>query len=138
MFLGRRRQFEPEAAAFSDLGFQADASAHPLHSAANEGQPDAGARIAFMGMQPLEQTENLFMILRRDANSIVGNPDTHHSILFLGPDFEVRNGIRAHEFQTIGNQVVQDLPQGRRMSPDHCQWPAKIDMSFSFLHFRID
>src|SRR5436190_23927847 len=63
----RCRQVEPKAGAGADIGFKPDLAAHALDAFADQGQTNSSARIAIMGMEPLEQPENFVMKLRRDA-----------------------------------------------------------------------
>src|SRR5262245_16889853 len=68
-------EFEPEAGALAGLGFEADLAAHALDTLANKGQADAGAGIGFLGMEPLKQAEDFLMMLRCNANTVVGYPN---------------------------------------------------------------
>src|SRR5881397_3597957 len=104
-----RWKLQPKAAALTGFGDQPDAPAHPFHGFANDSQPDAGARVSGDVMKAFEQTEDFFLMLSRDADAIVFDPDAHGGIQFFGGDADVWVAPLIHKFQAIANEIGKDL-----------------------------
>src|SRR5688572_16214613 len=87
----RPGQLDPEPAALAFLRDDAHAAAHAPHGAADDRETDAGARIRRCFVQPLEDLEDLVVILRRDADAVVLDPGPDPPVrTFLGPDDDLR------------------------------------------------
>src|SRR5690349_16696441 len=70
-----RRQLKPEPAALAGLGFQTRVAPHPFGPFSHHRQADAGSWVLFGGVQPLEQAENLVVILASDTYAVILNPN---------------------------------------------------------------
>src|SRR6266404_2604777 len=81
----RIRNGETERRAASRCGFHPDASSVPLRDFLANRQPDARARILRLRVQPLKNHENPFVVLRRDADSVVSHGNLPAPSVPLGP-----------------------------------------------------
>jgi len=70
-------EVEPETAAFAGSGFNAGAAAHALGGFADEGQANSSALVTFIEL--LEHFKNTLLVLRRDANAVVLEPEAHEA-----------------------------------------------------------
>src|SRR5260370_18531953 len=67
-----RGKGETKDGADSQLRFHPDSSTMPLHDPLADGQTDAGAG-DFLSVKPLKDSENSFVILRRNSNPVVAH-----------------------------------------------------------------
>src|SRR5205814_157863 len=63
-------KLDPKASALAELGLETNLSTHAFSAFADEGEAYARARIFLRAVQALEEAENFFMVLARDANAV--------------------------------------------------------------------
>src|SRR4026208_2380943 len=92
-----RGQVHPEGRPEARLGLHADASLQALQGAADERPPDARPRILLGAIQPLEDAEDPFVVLRGNADAVVldQDPDAVFAGLAADPDHRLHAGARA-------------------------------------------
>src|SRR5262245_3649498 len=66
-------QLHKERRAAADAALRPHARTEALHRLAHQGEPDAGARILVLAMQPLEHLEDLIVVLHVEADAVVGD-----------------------------------------------------------------
>src|SRR5258707_12107754 len=106
LFCGK---LDPKAAALAALRFQPVASAHAFGAFADQRQSNAGARIGFLAVQALKQAENLFMMLTRDANAVVLDPDADKARKRGAENGQAERALRGNEFHRIADEIGEDL-----------------------------
>src|SRR4029450_4034086 len=79
-----RGQLDPEAAAPSRFAFDAEGACHPLDGLLADRQPDAGSGVGGRRIQPLEDLEHPFVVLRSDPESVVVDQDPDGILALLG------------------------------------------------------
>src|SRR5260370_29164975 len=79
----RLRKFDPESTTATRLRFHAHPPAHALHAFAHDRQADARAGVVLRGVEPLEHPEDPFVMLRRDADSVILAPHPHAALPHL-------------------------------------------------------
>src|ERR1700676_2389961 len=67
------RDGEAESRSFSRLGFDPDSSAIALNHPLANSQPDTGAAIFLVVMQPFENAKDFLLVLRVDPYAIIAN-----------------------------------------------------------------
>src|ERR1041385_8105265 len=82
--LRARSQFNPKTRAGSRLRFEAHSAAHALDAFAHNGKSNSCPGIA-CAMQPFENLKNALMLVFRDANAVVLNPEPNEPIAFFRP-----------------------------------------------------
>src|SRR5579885_2968515 len=69
------RKSETKCRAFAEFGFDPNPAAVALDNRAADCEPETAAGNLIGRVQPLKQSENLCLISRVDAHSVVANPD---------------------------------------------------------------
>src|SRR5579871_3893894 len=67
------RKREIERRPLPRFGFDPNPPVIALHDALANRQADAGARVLLGGMQPLEQSKNVLLVLRLNSDAVVAN-----------------------------------------------------------------
>src|SRR6185295_14091747 len=83
-------KFDPESTPLAHLRLDSRSTAHPFHCLPHDGEPDARAGICFLFVKTLEDPEDALQVLRRDADSIVFDPEPHPRISHFTPHVDPR------------------------------------------------
>src|SRR5580704_17392423 len=100
-------QCKGECGTTAQFRFHPDPPAISLHDFLTDGQPDSAARI-FAAMQPLEQSENLLLIVALNSDAVVGDRNLPHRAVGLGGDKDVWRLVLPI-FERVADQVLKQL-----------------------------
>src|SRR6185295_350570 len=100
-------KFDPESTPLAHFRLDSHSTAHPFHRLPHDGEPDAGAGIGFLFVKPLEDPEDALQVLRRDADSVVFDPEPHPRISHFTPYFDPRLRTGGDELRGIRKQIRQ-------------------------------
>src|SRR5260221_365964 len=99
-------QFDPEATAAAGFRGETDAAAHAFDGLLDDGETHSRARIGLDGMQAFKNTEDLFVVLTRDANAIILDANADGFPSFLGPNRHLRSHAAGHKLKGVAQQMA--------------------------------
>jgi hypothetical protein len=111
-------QLDPEFTALVKSGLNAALPAHPLNCPPNNGQAYPKAWIHFNAVQAFEHEPDALVVLGRDANAVVFDPESGRFASCLGANSNMRHGLRRDEQSRICHKLGQGESQSLRMSND--------------------
>src|SRR5437899_3381413 len=66
-------------------------------------------------MQPLEQPKDSILMFRGDPEAVIFNPKPYGIGSCFGEDSNFGNGLRIDEFQSVSDQIAENMPKRRRV-----------------------
>src|ERR1700681_3392225 len=99
-----------------EIGFHPNFTAMPLHDALADCEADTRTW-NFLSVQPLEDSENPVVILRRDADAVVSDRKKPVLPFLLGRHVYVQRSLAAI-LDRVADQVLEELDQGAALQPD--------------------
>ena len=96
-----------------------DSSTVAAHDFLRQRQPDTDAPIIIIAVQALEEFENLFMKLRRDADAVIGHRELPAAVFFCGGDKDEFDKWR---------KGLGDLSESRSKRKQQAQQTLQIEM----------
>src|SRR5437868_91030 len=84
-------------------------------------QADTRSRVISPCVQPLEQGEDPFLVLRLDADAVIANTERPRTEVACGRNVHLRCFVRAVELDPVGDQVLKQLAELSRIALHHWQ-----------------
>ena len=110
------RERQKKRAAFAGRRFCQDAASVFLRDQLHDGQAYAGAFVLLGIVQPLEETEELLLLVGVEADSVVLYPEHTFGRCLLSPDVDSRSWGMAGELEGIIEQIDQGLTDADRFA----------------------
>src|SRR5262245_20134211 len=88
-------------------------------------------------MKPLKHFKNSTLVLRRNSNPIVFDPEAGEVPIAVGPNLNFRSNSGRNKFRRIGNQINQNLSESDRVGHNCREWFNEIDRCISRRKFTI-
>src|SRR5258708_4629262 len=104
-------QREGKCRAPIDRRLRRDCSSVTLDDALNDGETDACPLKFLLAVQSLKYGEQAFRIGHIEAGTVVADAVSRFARANLPEDFEYRRGHAAGEFECVGQQVHEHLPE---------------------------
>src|SRR6266568_4513077 len=97
-------------------GFGPDAAAMLAHDAVHRGQAHAGPLKLFSPVQSLEDTKQFVCVFHAEPDTVIADKHGHLAVHLGVADFDDGGGARAGVFDSVGEEVGQDLPHQARIT----------------------
>src|SRR6266567_2309953 len=97
-------------------GFGPDTAAMLAHDAVHRSQAHAGPLKLFSPVQPLEDAKQFASVFHAEPDTVIADKHGHLAVHLGVADFDDDGGARAGVFDSVGEEVGQDLPHQARIT----------------------